>query len=233
MRQIVRGIWALEGLKTGRSYLVEHDGALTLIDTSSGGCTDRILGAIEQIGRKPEELRAIVTSHYHFDHTGNADQLRQRTGAQVLAHTDDVLYIDGHQPWGTGRPSGGLMALIERQVAPPPFAVAVDRTLRDGDRLDGGLRVIHTPGHTPGHIAVLDEARGVLFAADAFMNVLGFRLPVAGSTHDMAQARRSVAALSRLDFDHALPGHGAPILSRAAEKLRLWVERWLDEDDAA
>jgi glyoxylase-like metal-dependent hydrolase (beta-lactamase superfamily II) len=125
------------------------------------------------------------------------------------------------------------MALIERQVAPPPFAIAVDRTLRDGDRLDRGLRVIHTPGHTPGHIAVLDESRRVLFAADAFMNVLGFRLPMGGSTHNMAQARRSVAALSRLDFEHALPGHGAPILSRAAEKLRLWVERWLDEDGAA
>jgi hypothetical protein len=49
----------------------------------------------------------------------------------------------------------------------------------------------------------------------------------------MVQAKRSIALLSRLDFDHALPGHGAPILSHAAEKLRLWVSRWLDEDNAA
>jgi glyoxylase-like metal-dependent hydrolase (beta-lactamase superfamily II) len=207
---------------------------LTLIDTSSGGVADRILAAIDEIGRKPKDLRTIVTSHYHYDHTGNANELRERTGAAVLAHADDVPYIDGQQPWGTGRPSGGIMAFVESRLAPPPpFALTVDRTVRDGDRLDGGLRVIHAPGHTPGHIALLDEALGVLFAADAFMNVLGFRLPVAASTHDMDLAKRSIASLSRFDFDHALPGHGAPILSHAAEKLRLWVRRWLDEDSAA
>lgn len=230
MRQITRGVYALEGLKMGRSYLVEDGGALTLIDTSSGGAADRILSAIAEIGRQPEDLRIIVASHYHYDHTGNANELRERTGAQVVAHADDIAYIDGHRPWGTGRPASAWERLGERMLAPEPFAVAVDRTVRDGDVLDGGLRIVHAPGHTPGHIAVLDETRRVLFAADAFMNVLGFRLPVGGSTHDMAQAKRSIEVLSRLDFDHALPGHGAPILSHAAEKLRLWVARWLKQD---
>jgi glyoxylase-like metal-dependent hydrolase (beta-lactamase superfamily II) len=234
MRQITRGVWALEGLKLGRSYLVEHAGspgraqnALTLIDTSSPGAVDGILRAIERVGRKPDDLRTIVATHYHFDHTGNVAALRERTGAQLVAGADDVPFIDGRTPWGTGRPPGALDRLSERFVAPRPFALTVDRALHDGDELDGGLRVLHAPGHTPGHIALHDLARGVLFAGDAFMNILGLRLPTAGATHDMEQARRSVEMLSLLEFDHALPGHGAPILSHAAEKLRSWHARWL------
>jgi glyoxylase-like metal-dependent hydrolase (beta-lactamase superfamily II) len=211
----------------GRSYLVDSAGELTLVDTSTGGCADAILHAIEKLGRKPTDLRTIITSHYHFDHTGNADALRERTGARILAHAYDTPYIDGRQPWGTGRQPTAWERLGEGMMAPKPYALTVDAMVRDGEVLPGNLRIIHTPGHTPGHVSVYDESRRILFAADAFMNVFGLRLPLGGSTHDMDQARRSVEALSRLDIDHALPGHGQPILSHAGEKLRLWVARWL------
>ena len=81
MKQITRGIWAIEGLKTGRSYLIEGRDGLTLVDTSSPDAAGRIIAAIEKIGRRPEELRTIVATHYHFDHTGNVASLRERTGA--------------------------------------------------------------------------------------------------------------------------------------------------------
>lgn len=227
MKQIVKGVYALEGLKLGRSYLIEDRDGLTLVDSSSPGAAERIVRAIESIGRKPEELRAIIATHYHFDHTGNVAALRERTGATFCAHVDDAPYIEGGTPWGTGRKHP--LDRFERRFAPAPFSLAVDRELRDGDTLDaaGGLQVIHAPGHTPGQIALHAKERGVLFSADAFGNYLGLMLPNGSSTHDMGQAKRTIANLAQLNFEHALPGHGAPVLSRASEKLRAWVGKWL------
>jgi glyoxylase-like metal-dependent hydrolase (beta-lactamase superfamily II) len=226
LREIVPGIFAINWLKTGRAYLVEGDGGgLALIDTSTGGVDAQIAGAIEESGRRVEELRAIVATHYHYDHTGNAEALRASTGAQLHVHEDDAPFVDGSVPW---MPSRGAWSFLDR-LGPQPFALTVDRVVRDGDVLPfgGGLRVIHAPGHTPGHIALYAEARGVLFAGDALMNILGLRLPMALATHDMAAARESVRKLSRLEFDVALPGHGAPIMGRASEKVARWAISWL------
>ena len=79
MHEIARGIYAIDGLKVGRSYLVEgHDG-LALVDTSSPSAAAGIITAIEGIGRRPEDLRTIVATHYHSDHTGNVDKLKKVT----------------------------------------------------------------------------------------------------------------------------------------------------------
>ncbi len=225
MDQIVPGVYAITGLKMGRSYLVEGEGGLGLIDTSASDVSARILDAITAIGRRPDELRAIVATHYHYDHTGNAAALIERTGARLCVHEDDVPYVDGSTPWMAMR---GPWTFLDR-FGPTPYGLKVDEVLHDGDELPyaGGLRVIHAPGHTPGHIALHAPSRGVLFAGDALMNALGLRLPMSMSSHDMAQARRSIARLAALDFDIALPGHGSPIIGRAGEKVRAWARGWL------
>ncbi len=226
MREIARGIYAIDGLKMGRSYLVEgHDG-LALIDTSSKSASSGILAAISAIGRRPEDLRTIVATHYHFDHTGNVGTLVERSGAQLCVHEDDVPYVEARSPWP---PSKGLIGPLLNKFAPEQFSLKVDRALQDGDLLPfaGGLQVIHAPGHTPGHIALYAKEHRTLFAGDALMNVGGLRLPMSMSSHDMEQARRSVRRLVELDFDIALPGHGAPILGRANEKIAAWARRWL------
>ena len=87
--------------------------------------------------------------------------------------------------------------------------------------------VVHCPGHTPGHIAVYAPARRLLFAGDALMNVGGLRLPMAMASHDMQQARASIHRLAEFEFDVALPGHGAPIIGRASEKIGEWSRKWL------
>ncbi|TAK64785.1 MAG: MBL fold metallo-hydrolase [Dehalococcoidia bacterium] len=225
MDPIAPGVYAIPGLKMGRSYLVEGDGGLALIDTSTGDVSARILDAITSIGRRPDELRAIVATHYHYDHTGNAAALIERTGARLCVHEADVPYVDGTTPWMAMR---GPWAFLDR-FGPAPYGLKVDQVLHHDDELPyaGGLRVIHAPGHTPGHIALRAPARGVLFAGDALMNTLGLRLPMSMSSHDMDQARASIARLADLDYDIALPGHGAPLLGRASEKVRAWVQRWV------
>jgi len=226
MDPIAPGVYAIPGLKMGRSYLVEGDGGLALIDTSSSDVSARILDAIAAIGRRPDDLRAIVATHYHYDHTGNAAALVERTGARLCVHEDDVPYVDGTVPWmPMRRPWGSLLG----RFGPAPYALKVNYVLRDGDELRyaGGLRVVHAPGHTPGHIALHSAELGVLFTGDALMNTFGLRLPMSMSSHDMDQARASIARIAELDYDIALPGHGAPILGRASEKVRVWARGWL------
>lgn len=225
MDPIAPGVYAIPGLRMGRSYIVEGDGSLALIDTSTRDVSASILDAISAIGRRPEDLRAIVATHYHYDHTGNAAALIERTGARLFVHADDVPYVDGTTPW---LPLRAPFAFLDR-FGPAPYALKVDQVLHDGDVLPyaGGLRVIHAPGHTPGHIALHARERSVLFCGDAIMNTLGLRLPMSMSSHDMSQARASAARLAELEYDVALPGHGAPILGRASEKVREWAACWL------
>jgi len=225
MREVSEGIYALDGLKTGRAYLVADRDALTLVDTSTSGVAEKILGAIDAIGRRPQELRTIVATHYHHDHTGNVMALIDRTGAQLYAHADEAPYIDGRKPWGTVHVGPFDMSVPEARQ----FALHVDRELRAGDELPfaGGVTVLHTPGHTPGSISLHARSRGVLFAGDALGNYLGLRLPLSMSSHDMDAAKRSVHALAALAYEVALPGHGHPIVGRASEKIALWAKRWL------
>jgi glyoxylase-like metal-dependent hydrolase (beta-lactamase superfamily II) len=227
MERIADGIYALGGLKVGRAYLIEDHDGLTLIDTSSAGAAQRILDAITSIGRRPDELRTIVATHYHYDHTGNVAALVERTGATFCAHTIEAPYIDGRTPWMAAR---GVFGPLASALSPKPFALPVACELRTGETLDagGGLDVIHAPGHTPGHIALHARARRVLFAGDSFMNPAGLFPPQAVSSHDMDEAKRTIARLAELDFDIALPGHGHPLIGRANEKLAEWSRRWLE-----
>jgi glyoxylase-like metal-dependent hydrolase (beta-lactamase superfamily II) len=229
LTEITDGIYAIGGLKTGRAYLIEDAAGLTLVDTSTASASEGILSAIGELGRQPEDLRTIVATHYHHDHIGNAATLVARTGAALCAHEAEVEYIEGRTPWLMPKLPviGGMMANSAPEQS--SIAVKVARVVRDGDMIDaaGGLQVVHAPGHTPGHIALLTAERSTLFAGDAFFNSLGLHPPIAAVSHDMEQAKASIRRLSDLTFEYALPGHGAPVLSRASEKLAEWSRRWL------
>lgn len=229
LTEITHGVYAIGGLKSGRAYLVEDKAGLTLVDTSTLSASEAILSAIAELRRQPEDLHTIVATHYHHDHVGNAPTLVERTGAALCAHEADVEYIEGRTPWLMPRMPvvGGAMA--KRAPEQSSIATKVDRVLRDGDVIDaaGGLRVVHSPGHTPGHISLYSAERSTLFAGDAFFNALGLHPPMAAVSHDMEQAKASIRRLSELSFEYALPGHGQPVLSRASEKLGEWSRKWL------
>ncbi len=226
VNEIARGVYAISGLKTGRCYIVEGDDGLALIDTSTADATTRIVAAVASIGRRPDDIKTIVGTHYHFDHVGNVGKLVEMSGAEFCVHESDVPYVEGRTPW---RPATSPIGGVVDRFAPKQFSLKVDRVLRDGDSLPfgGGLQVIHAPGHTPGHIALYAKERRALFAGDSLMNIAGLRLPIAMSSHDMKQARASIRKLAALDFDVALPGHGRPIIGHASEKIAEWSKKWL------
>ncbi len=230
--EIIPGVHTIDGLGIGRAYLYREVDQLTLIDTGLSGSADRIFAEIERSGR-PEDLRQIIITHHHGDHTGSLAELVERTSAQVLAHSLDAPIVRGERQAPGANPQGvwRLLAPLLARAASPPQPARVDRELADGDEveLDTGAKVLHVPGHTMGSIAIYVPAKRVLFAGDAATNVWGLG-PPSGSfgiyNEDREQLRRSFRKLAELDFEVACFGHGPPLdkeasfaFRRAAEKL--------------
>jgi glyoxylase-like metal-dependent hydrolase (beta-lactamase superfamily II) len=217
---VVPGIHRME-FEIGQAYVWEWNQGLTLIDTGVTGSAEAILRAIEVLGRRPEDVREILLTHFHPDHVGGAADLVPRTGARVLAHPADAAVIRGQQ-------AGPLPQLTERErplaeaVAsrvPPARPVAVDHEVEDGELTAGGGSILSVPGHTPGSIALLVPQLGVLFTGDTIAAHNG--APILGLFNiDRIHAIESVHKQAALEFDVACFGHGAPLVGGASEQVR-------------
>ncbi|MBI4496968.1 MAG: MBL fold metallo-hydrolase [Chloroflexi bacterium] len=148
-----------------------------LIDTGTPPQPDRtLLPYLQQIGLEPERIAVIVNTHWHGDHMGGNAQLLTLTRASVAAHRLDAGWIEDpvaavktlRERYGKYHPNWGQSdEELARALWP---ASRVDRVLEEGDHVEVGDRVfqvIHTPGHTPGSISLLDAATGTLFCGDA------------------------------------------------------------------
>lgn len=229
--EIVPGIHKVDGTRAGHAYLVEGAECLALIDTGLARSTDAVLRAIASLGRRPEDLREIVITHCHADHMGSLAEIAERTGAQVCVHAGDAAIVRGEQPmpefrargvfgWVASRVSGMIMGK-------PPKPSRVDRELQDGDELEvGDLKVVHTPGHTAGHIALHMPSKRALFVGDAIFNfpVLGLRPPAAMVSVDTAQAKESIRKLASLEPDIICFGHGSVLTQGAAARLHRFAK---------
>jgi glyoxylase-like metal-dependent hydrolase (beta-lactamase superfamily II) len=210
----------------GRACLAIDADRVTIIDTGLKGSADRVLRAVEAVGRKPQDVRQIVITHHHADHAGGLAELVERTGAQVMVHALDAPVVRGERP-PPGPSSGGLLKPLLASMSRPAPAARVDRELADGDEIEAldGIRVVHTPGHTPGSISLYCAKRRLLFVGDAAANTFGLRGPIGWFTEDAAQAKESLRKLAALDFEAILFGHGRPIDREGALRFRRFVER--------
>jgi glyoxylase-like metal-dependent hydrolase (beta-lactamase superfamily II) len=222
MRQIAQDIYLIEGLRAAHVYLLVGEDGLTLIDGGTPGEIEKIVAQIEEVGYTVSDVRTIVVTHAHSDHVGALAELARRSGAQVLAHQDDVAYLERKStlPY-TGVLQRLLFGLSERLIF--NFEPCqVDRTLQDGDVVEalGGLQVIHVPGHTPGNIALYQPERQILICGDTFFHMRKVTVaPRIASTHP-DQVRESAQKLADLPAEMVLFGHGDPILEGAQEKLQ-------------
>ncbi|MGD0116292.1 MAG: MBL fold metallo-hydrolase [Dehalococcoidia bacterium] len=226
--KIVRGVYKVEGIKGCGVYIVEGEDHLTLVDTGMAGATKKVFQTIAAIGHKPEDLKEIVVTHYHGDHTGSLTELAEATGAQVCVHALDAPVVRGEESMPSPkmpRLLSGLLGPLLVRLARPPKPSRVDRELQDSDELGvAGLRVVHVPGHTPGQIALHMPSRGVLFVGDAVVNVLGLRPPPGMFTQDKAQARESIRKLAALECDIVCFGHGPVLMKAGSTRLRRFAK---------
>lgn len=186
--------WIAVDLGSVYAYVVFHEGEATIIDTGAAGSADDIeavLTAPDIVGW--DDVGHVVLTHSHPDHAGSiATVLERATAATGYIGTGDLDAVTSSRP---------LTAV------------------GDGDTIMG-LDVIDTPGHTPGHICLLDRGLSVLFAGDALRGANG---AVAGPnprfTADLAAATGSIARLASLSFDTVVFGHGDPVVTDAAAQV--------------
>ena len=220
--EIIRGIHAVPGTRISRVYLVEGDD-LTLIDAGMPWSAGRVFSYIHSIGRQPAELRRILMTHNHPDHTGGAHGILKRSDAQVIAHHEDSHNHRSGQ-------SVAYIGVFSALDVPFPFLrrTRLDYIVEDSDLIPaaGGIRVLHTPGHTPGSVCYSLEQEGVLFSGDTIFSDQGRvsrSMPFPGN--DKERYQRSLERLAALDFDILCGGHGSPLVGNASSEFRKMMNR--------
>ena len=211
LMEILPGIHQVPGLRWRNSYLLVEDEALTLVDAGLPGDGRKILGYIRRIARSPTELARIIVTHSHPDHTGPLKGLSQTTGAIVMAHRSDTRYSEKTNSRWLYYP--GQPPALSRHLR-FLHRIPAHELLEDGQLLPvlGGLRVMHTPGHTPGSVCLYLEEQKVLFTGDTLLaDGHCFRRPVPFPGTSFGDYRASVERLARLPFEAACVGHGQPL----------------------
>lgn len=198
------------GRNDGRSYILlcDETGDAAVVDTDTN--MEEILRIL---GEKGASLRYILLTHCHFDHVSSSDELRARTGAKVAIHSLDVP--------GLFDPDVNMSGPFRM---PRITGRTVDEELAEGDVVRVGgteVRVLHTPGHTPGSCCFL--AGSDLFSGDTVFRGAYGNTGFPGG--DMGALMLSAARVLSLDEATALwPGHGMPSTvgrERAANPIRI------------
>ena len=222
---VVPGVFRI-GTPGISAYLLAAD-ELVLIDTHRPKHLRALLRAVREAGRRPQDVRHIAITHYHVDHVGSLAAAARATGGTVYVHPlDSEVVRTGVEapihPIGIGKVVLPLFYAFQTKRFQP---ARIDRDIADGQEIGStGLRAIHTPGHTSGHISYFwPERGGVLFVGDAAANNFG-RLDFGYSSEDMAAGKRSFRKLAELDFETAVFGHGLTIKRNAAARFRQKLE---------
>ncbi|TNJ62584.1 MBL fold metallo-hydrolase [Paenibacillus hemerocallicola] len=172
-----------------------------LIDTGFSGQIEDLRVAMEKVGVSFDKLKVVILTHQDVDHIGSLPGILKECGTdiKVYAHELDKPYIQGEIP------------LIKDGHLENPPKGKVDETLIDGQELPfcGRIRVIHTPGHTPGHISLYLRQSKTLIAGDSMYSIDG----ILGGIHvpttlDMNAARLSLRKYVDLDIASVVCYHG-------------------------
>jgi glyoxylase-like metal-dependent hydrolase (beta-lactamase superfamily II) len=219
----------------------QHDAVL--VDAGLPDMAQQFLKAITQTGVPFEKLGRIIITHHDLDHIGSLGELQRSASRriEVLSHPDEVPYIQGERPPIKLTPK--MLAQMEAQMKDMPEErrkgmrammesmgkqkLKVDRTLGDGEELPycGGIQIIHTPGHTPGHICLYHNPSRTLIAGDALF-VDGRNLgPAPSFIHaDVRMAMASIKKLTDYDIANVIAYHGGLFQDDPNKRLKEIVE---------
>lgn len=236
--EIVPGVHRIEGI-TGSNAVLLVDEQLAVVDTGISGNGEEIVSYIRKLGRSPSDLRWIVVTHFHYDHSGSAAELHELTGAKIVAHKDEVLPTadgrlllrkgnEGEMPplWYRWTLGGGPRLQRRREIR--YHDTFVHETVEEGDVIPvlGGLRIIHTPGHTPGSICPLLEGPQVLFLGDSVLNNIDrLSRPLMWDSRKRRQLDESLHRLRPVDAKVACFGHGPPLTENVTTRVRSLTDR--------
>ena len=243
--QIAPGVYAM-GYRAGRAayssaysraYLLDDGTGLTLIDTLADTDAHLILEQLKKLNRPVTDLKRILLTHAHRSHLMGLAYLKRLSGAAVCSHEWEAEIIEGRRrarpvalwPVGPLRVYPFRLGLALGAKHPPCHVD--DKRLEDGDKV-GPVRVIHAPGHTPGHLTFYWPERQALFTGDNIVtwprvgaSWPSFQLDQALFRSSLRRMKDSVHRMAKHDPPVAIIGvaHGEPITRGADEHLRTLV----------
>ena len=222
--EIIPNVHLIPNIVANPYLLIDPDG-LTLVDAGLPGSHKKILRYLAGLGYAPKDLKRILITHSDYDHVGGLAALKVATGARVFASPVEAQAMaEGH----ASRPvkprsfiTRLLFGLMGSLFKPTP--VQADELLSDGQTFPvlGGLRVVETPGHTPGHISLFAALAGILFCGDSIVSEEGgLRGSTGANNWDQASSDESVRKQAALGASIVCSGHG-PVVLEAAGKFPL------------
>lgn len=174
------------------AYVLVRGKEVAVVDTGTPGSGSAIEDGLKAAGTGFAAVKHVILTHYHDDHIGGLSDIEPKVKGTFYASTGDAGNIITDKPL---------------------------KTLKDGDEVFG-LRIVDTPGHTMGHISILEPATGTLIAGDALRTQNGLEGSDPQFTSNTELANASVKRLATLDIRAILPGHGEPLTSGAGEALQ-------------
>ncbi|MEM7273636.1 MAG: MBL fold metallo-hydrolase [Actinomycetota bacterium] len=189
--------WGQANLGFVSAYVLARGDRAAIVDTGTAGSADAIGQTLQDLGLRYADVDHVVLTHHHGDHAGSINEVLAAAGsATVYAGAEDLARL-------TIAPGGN--------AADPDTIVALD-----GGEDVFGFEMLATPGHTAGHMAVIDHAAGLLVAGDAIFTDGG--AVIEGPERffeDVERSRDTIRSLADLSYNTLLVGNGAPIESGA------------------
>lgn len=214
--------------------LLYDDNHAILVDVGMPGQLEAIQAAVEKAGVAFENIDAIILTHQDIDHVGSIQDVLKAASKpiDVYAHAEDKPYIEGDKapikmtPERVTAMLANLPEDVRKQAEAvflnPPTA-KVTKVVADGDVLPffGGIQVIFTPGHTPGHISLYHQATKTLITGDATVSQNGKIIgPNQQATPDMPLALESQKKFTSFDIAKAICYHGGLCDDNVNEQFR-------------
>jgi glyoxylase-like metal-dependent hydrolase (beta-lactamase superfamily II) len=221
-------------------YLVEEEGALTIVDCGLPRSWELLGEALARIGRRREDLKAVVLTHAHWDHVGFARQAKEQLGLPIYATAEETELA--RHPYRYDKERSPLpylaipkaMPIVAQLIGAGAYkvkGVEVDHVIRPGETLDvpGHPVVLDTRGHTHGHCALHLPDRSAVIVGDALVMLDPYTgrhgpcLVARAATADVARAKQSLDVIAATGAEVLLSGHGEPYrgpASQAAEQAR-------------
>ncbi len=198
------------GLIQTNCYIVGCEETKEGVVIDPGGHPERILAEVERHGLT---IRYVLDTHAHFDHIDANGPIVEATGATLALHPADLPLL---------KTAGGA-ALFGLPATPGPLP---DLELRDGDELTVGelrFRVLHTPGHTPGHVCFYEPKEGVLFDGDVLFHRGVGRTDLPGGSWEQLMHSIRTILFALPDETVVYSGHGPATTIGEEKRLNPWV----------
>ena len=213
--------------------LIWDEDVMILVDAGFPGLEQQIQEAIEKAGVSFDRLNKVILTHQDIDHVGSLPEIlaKSKHKIDVLAHEIEKPYIEGDKPLIKSDPARRAKLFesmpeeqrkrLEAVFSNPPKA-KVDITFGDGEELEycGGIIIIATPGHTPGHICLYHKQSKTLVTGDA-LSVTDGQLsgPNPLATFDIDEANKSLKKLARYDIENVICYHGGVFRENAQQRI--------------